>query len=311
MLLNERPPRKAARKRSKWMLNLFTSALITIVLYYLILVWIYLSIKLNRFHDPSNNLFDDYRAEQHSHEDISSLSIFLANSTVPQQQQTIQVTNDLRRILESLNRLLIYANNEEYDFFVCYRSLHSILVSRATKLAHNEFDICLYDKQSASLVSKVNFGKYFFKSDFDTILADLRSQLIGIQYSFSTLLGYYEIRLGGSRLFVYNFIHSAPNKYEFDTLVRSGVIYNQFNTIINKQLIKERLTSDDLMAHDSLFRPPRLPIYMVDGLRRNQVAFYEEKTKRQVLSIAFPNDALVMLMYLYPNNLCNNRHSFD
>ena len=282
----ERLPRKrkSCRRINRTLDNLFFSCILTIVLYYAFIIFLYYQLTSKKLADPSLSLFRPLASLCSSKDQQDESSPHSAGL-----HHTFSHSDDLKALLKLTRSLLAKAT--DYEFFICYRSLFDLLRVQEPFQETNSFDLCVYDKHSIKWINKINFLRNLLENRLETELAALVKRT-GIKYEYHRFFGYYHLRYGSANLYLYLFVHSSPNKYEYDTIVRYGWLYSQFQYISKSiyQLGKLHAnTPKDTSA------PSKLPFYMIE-----EMGYRVELNDG--LSLFLPYDPYTMLMYSYPDD---------
>lgn len=286
----ERLPRqrKSCRRINRTLDNLLLSCIFTIVLYYAFIIFLYYQLSSKKLTDPSLSLFRPLASLCDSKDQL--MVDAASGHSSAGLQHTFNHSDDLKLLLKMTKSLLAKAASD-YEFFICYRSLFDLLRVQEPFQETNSFDMCVYDKNSAKWINKINFLRNLLENRLETELASLVARS-SIKYEYQRFFGYYHLKYGSASLYLYLFVHSSPNKYEYDTIVRYGWLYSQFQ-YISKGM--DQLGKLHTFSAKDTSVPSKLPFYMIE-----EMGYRVELNDG--LSLPLPNDPYTMLMYSYPND---------
>jgi hypothetical protein len=263
---------------SRLLEDVIASILITAIIYFVALVFLYAQITSNRLADPSQLLNLDAKCdnmklvssnESDVFNDMSILSTFIVNT------------------LDKLDQ----------KYFICYRTLYELLrLADRNKNQRHSMDICVYDSHS-NLVSVIeNIADLLGYSDLERSLS--KSKLF--KYKFDRLFGRVEVEYHTASANLYFFNQVPPNRMNFEGIRRSGIIYTQFEFLIEHFKTLSRLTG--LVYFNNNNRNilvnvlNRLPLHILEG----EGVEYKVKVGQSYFPLPIePYDAL---MYFYPES---------
>lgn len=235
------------------------------------LYFVYLFISSNQLHDPSQSINQNtIQAICNHHRETSSR---LRHS----RQDMIFLSNLTNKILNK--------TNEKY--FLCYRTLFKLLKSNS-KYHENLLDLCVYDSSTNTLSLIQNLADQFGYSSIALELDLAKKNIENFNYKYNRYLGFYELSYFEARIFIYVFVYSRPSRLEFETIMRNGLFYTQFNYLIEISK-SESIFKDD----QSLCLWNKLPVYHVEEMFAKLTIFNNK--------FYLPVDAYEMLIYFYPS----------
>ena len=269
--------RQELRCLNRFIVDLFTSALITSIFYYLILATLYIQINSNSLRDPSQML------------DLNSTCSTKASSNNLEYSTNY---NDLSVLTNTLTNILS-RNGQKH--FVCYRTLFSFLRLKSKVSSNqNTIDLCLYDYTLNQISIYQNLLSLF---GFSKLQRELENTKL-LEYEFNHMFGYYKIKYHSATVYLYLFSHAPPTRMSFESVRRFGIIYTQFDHLIENIKLKNRLDGKNSYVNGNEKNVNvlnKLPIYMIE----NDNVEYRVKIGQSYFSL--PIDPYDTLMYFYPS----------
>lgn len=251
--------------------DLHLSSSITLFIYFVFYVFIYILVYFNHLNDPAQLILN-------------------SNICISEPKTTSKDLVDLSTRVNSI----LSKSNEKY--FLCYRSLIYILKLKNNLYDQDYLDLCLYDTTLTPHDVKSNLNYILGYSKLDANLNDLANKDPNFTYEFNSFYGYFKFKYRKAEIFLYLYIHAPPTRLEFDSITRSGLLYTQFS-----QVIKKFYSSTNITNNYKISLLNKMPIYMV-----NEMMYKINVTN---VYVYLPTEPYNSLMYFYPSIWWLTSHS--
>jgi hypothetical protein len=266
--------------------DIITSVLITVSVYLLALFVIYAQISSNRLADPSQVLNLESKC--------SSIKLSASSNDT-------DVLTDLSVLSTFVSSTL---DNLGHKYFICYQSLFELLRLNDWNNSHqrrHSIDICVYDSSSNLASVLQNVADLFGYSKLERSLYN--SKLI--KYEFDRLFGSVKIQYHTASAILYLFSQAPPNRMNFEGIRRSGILYTQFEFLIEHLKVLNRLPG--LVYFDNESEGGRRTGVSVNVLNRLPMYMLESegvdyKVRLGQSYFALPVEPYDSLMYFYPES---------
>jgi hypothetical protein len=294
--------------------KLITSAYITIVIYYLSLIFFHLYIISNvSSQDPSIRSIKQSLETFCKSENLNENMFRMKNNSASKfYRKGIASNIELLKLATFVNNTLTKTNKKH---FLCYRTLFDLLRLRDEYQNTNSMDFCIYEDSLSILNVGGHILNSFFTSDFEREL-NANKLVYEFDYYYNYMYGFYHLTsksFAKSEIFIYLFVASPETRLEFETIRRYGFFYIQYlpeikteylddNRKINKKrnlpfwnIFSTNNILENYVAKNQLILPSKIPEYMVSNM--NQMIRINQNHMFPI-----PNDAHFMLMYFYSDS---------
>lgn len=155
-------------------------------------------------------------------------------------------------------------------------------------------DLCIYDPdlEQHDVINPLAYS--FGWSKLETTL-----RKVGVHYQFNRILGYYRLEHLDVEIYLYLFGHSSRTKYWFDSIRRFGILYLQYEKLL--ELFDNQQQSANVNLLDNVNLLNRFQTYMINDMFIKVNIGNAVQLDKSCCYFSLPLDPYDMLANFYPN----------